>query len=67
MKSPMKPELSKAIAKLCRIDPSSTQIPTSGVSFVLDGGSLLHRILWLVVIIFIVNWLINHVIIKYYV
>jgi len=44
MKIPTKPELSKAIAKLCRVDPFSTKIPSSDVSFVLDDGSFLHRV-----------------------
>ena len=46
MKSPVKPDLAKAIARVCRIDISKNELPASEVAFVLDGGSLLHRIPW---------------------
>lgn len=48
MKSPVKPDLAKAITKVCRMDISKNKLPGSEVAFVLDGGSLLHRIQWLV-------------------
>lgn len=49
MKSPDKPELAKSISKLCKLDPSQTTVPSTAVGFVLDGGSLLHKITWLVI------------------
>ena len=48
MKTPVKPKLAKSIAKICGIDPLENRIPSAGVKYVLDGGSLLHRIPWLV-------------------
>ena len=47
MKDPDKPELARLISKLCKIDPSQTTVPSTAVGFVIDGGSILHKIPWL--------------------
>lgn len=46
MRSPDKAKLGNAIAKSIELDFTSMQFPSNRITYILDGGALLHRIPW---------------------